>query len=328
MATLEKRGPNQWRVKIRRRGYPLQTRTFETKATAIRYARRIEREMDEGIFVSHRGADHTTLGELFERYLEEVTPKKKGAESEHYRIRALARHPLAARFLSTIRSSDIAAYRDERLGVVAPPTVKRDLVILGHLFETARKDWGIPIENPVRMIRVPADARPRDRRLPPGEERRLLVACRKSRSTYLEPVVCLALETAMRQGEIVGLRWEAIDLVRRTAHLSDTKTNEPRTIPLSTTAITVLRPFCSGHGQGEVFPGLTSQAIKLAFGRALRRAGIEGLRFHDLRHEATSRLFERGLNLMEVSAITGHKTLSMLKRYTHLRAEDLAKKLG
>ena len=96
-ATLEKRGPNQWRVKIRRRGYPLQTRTFETKATAARYIRRIEREMDGGVFVSHREAETTTLGELLERYLEEVTPKKKGADSESYRIRALLRHPLAAR---------------------------------------------------------------------------------------------------------------------------------------------------------------------------------------------------------------------------------------
>ena len=246
-ATLEKRGPNQWRVKIRRRGYPLETRTFETKATAERYVRRIEREMDEGVFVSHREAESTTLGELLERYLEEVTPKKKGADLEIYRIRALLRHPLAARFLASIRVADIASYRDERLKVVASATVKRDLVILGHLFETARKDWGLPIENPVRMVRSPAHAKSRDRRFFAGEEKRLLTECRASRNPFLEPVVRLALETAMRRSELVRLRWEHIDLERRTAHLPDTKNDEARTIPLSTVAIESLRPLRDGN---------------------------------------------------------------------------------
>jgi integrase len=313
-------------VKIRRRGYPAESRTFETKAAAERYARGIESEMDNGTFVSRAEAESTTLAELLERYLAEVTTCKKGAEPETYRIRALLRHPLASRIVATIRSADIAAYRDERLADVTPGSVKRELVILGHLFEIARKDWGIHVDNPVRLVRPPASPKPRDRRLEGEEEKRLLDACGKCRNPHVEPVVRLALETALRRSELVRLRWEHVDLDRRVAHLPDTKNGEARSIPLSTVAVDTLRPLRNG-GDGEVFPRLTTEAVKLAFGRALRRAGIEGLRFHDLRHEATSRLFERGLNIMEVSAITGHKDLSVLKRYTHLRAEDLARKL-
>jgi integrase len=137
----------------------------------------------------------------------------------------------------------------------------------------------------------------------------------------------LALETAMRQGELVNLRWEHVHLARRIAHLPDTKNGEPRTVPLSTAALKILRSLPRSL-TGQVFVGLTSEAVKRAFARAVRRAGIDDLHFHDLRHEATSALFERGLNIMEVASITGHKDLRMLRRYTHLRAEDLAKKLG
>lgn len=148
-----------------------------------------------------------------------------------------------------------------------------------------------------------------------------------AKNPYLYPVVRLAIETAMRQGELAGLCWEHVDLRRRIAHLPDTKNNEARTVPLSSAAVDILRSLPHSVGD-EVFSGVTVEAIKRSFARAVRRAGIEDLRFRDLRHEATSRFFERGLNIMEVSAITGHKDLTMLKRYTHLRAEALAKKLA
>ena len=283
--------------------------------------------MDKGVFISRAEAESTTLKELLERYLDEVTPLKKGAASETNRLRALIRLPLAQRFVASIRGMDIARFRDERLLKVTPSTVKRDLVLLGHTFEVARKEWGMHFHNPVRDIKLPAENRPRDRRLQDGEEARLLAACKQARNPWLLPVVQLALETAMRQGELIRLRWENIDLNRRTAHLPDTKNGESRSVPLSTTAIRVLRSLPrSLHGQA--FPGATTEAIKRAYIRAVRRAGIENLRFHDLRHEGTTRLFEKGLNIMEVASITGHKDLRMLRRYTHLKAEDLALKLG
>lgn len=333
MATFRKRGPYQWQAQVRKKGHPLQSKTFDTRAAAETWACAIEVEMDKGVFVSRAEAESTTLKELLERYLTEVTPLKKGAAPETIRLRAFMKHPLARRFVAGIRGVDIARYRDERLRKVSSATVKRDLVILGHVFEVARKEWGIHIHNPVRDIKLPANGRARDRRLQPGqdgkegEEDRLVKACRKARNPFLVPIVRLALETAMRQGELICLRWEHIDLTRRIAHLPDTKNGESRTVPLSTTAINVLRSLPrSLHGQ--VFPCLTTEAIKRSYIRAVRRAGIEDLRFHDLRHEATTRLFEKGLNIMEVASITGHKDLRMLRRYTHLKAEDLARKLG
>jgi len=333
VATFRKRGPYQWQAQVRKKGHPLQTKTFETRAAAEAWARAIEVEMDKGVFVSRAEAESTTLKELLERYLAEITPQKKGAAPEAARLRAFMKHPLAQRFVAGIRGLDIARLRDERLGKVSTGTVKRDLVILGHVFEVARKEWGVQAHNPVRDIKLPANGKARERRLRPGgcgeasEEDRLLEACRKARNPSLLPIVRLALETAMRQGELVGLRWENVDLTRRIAHLPDTKNGEARAVPLSSTSVEVLRALPrSLHGQ--VFPGLTAEAVKRAFARATRRASIEDLHFHDLRHEATTRLFERGLNLMEVATITGHKDLRMLRRYTHLKAEELAKKLG
>ena len=327
MASFRKRGPYQWQAQVRKKGHPLQSNTFETRAAAETWARAIEVEMDQGVFVSRAEAESTTLHDLLDRYLEEVTPLKKGADPETNRLRAMMRHPLASRFVAGIRGMDIARWRDERLRKVSTGTVKRDLVLLGHVFEVARKEWGIYIHNPVRDIRLPPSGRPRERRLLPGEETRLFEACRKARNAWLLPLVRLALETAMRQSELLRLRWEHVDLAGRTAYLPDTKNGEPRTVPLSTTAVTVLRGLPRAL-HGDVFAGVTREAVKRSYMRAIRRAGIEDLRFHDLRHEAATRLFEKGLNIMEVASVTGHKDLRMLRRYTHLKAEDLARRLG
>ncbi|MHB8562414.1 MAG: site-specific integrase [Acidiferrobacteraceae bacterium] len=182
------------------------------------------------------------------------------------------------------------------------------------------------LRNPVELVRKPKLPPGRDRRLQEGEEQRLLAAVNdQGRTPWMAPLVRMALETAMRMGELLTLRWERVDLIRKTAYLPETKNGSPRTVPLSPTAIALLKAMPRDLS-GRVFP-LTQSAVEQAWQRATQRADIEGLRFHDLRHEATSRLFEKGFSLMEVAAITGHKTLQMLKRYTHLRAEDLAARL-
>ncbi len=288
--------------------------------------------MDQGLFASRNKADTTTVAKLLERYLRERTVRKKGAGPESCRIRSLLRHPLAKRYVGTLRGVDIAQYRDERLAKVAHGSVRRELTILSQLFKVARKEWDIYIDNPVREIELPAPSPARCRRLQDGptntesEETRLLAACRKCRNPFLLPIVKLAIETAMRQSELVNIRWKHVDLARRTIFLPNTKNGDTRTVPLSTAALGVLAALPGDH-TGDVFPGVTAQAIKKAFIRAVRNARIDDFHFHDLRHEATTRLFERGLNIMEVATITGHKDLRMLRRYTHLKAEDLAKKL-
>ena len=332
MASFRKRGSGRWQAQVRKKGYPTQTKSFSTRAAAAQWVRSIEYEMDHGLFVSRNEANTTTIAELLDRYLQEYTSQKRGAGPEACRIRALLRHPLAKRFIGTVHGVDIAGYRDERLTKVTPGSLRRELTILSQLFEVSRKEWGIYVHNPVRDIKLPAENSARNRRLQDAqdgsdsEEARLFAACRRSRNPYLLPIVKLALETAMRQSELVGIHWRHIDLKHRTIFLPQTKNGDSRTVPLSTDAVAVLTDLPRGI-KGDVFPGVTTEAIKKAFIRATRRTDLEDLHFHDLRHEATTRFFEQGLNIMEVSSITGHKDLQMLRRYTHLRAEDLAKKL-
>ena len=333
MASFRKRNSTCWQAQIRRKGYPTQTKSFTTRAAAEQWVRSIESEMDLGVFVSRHEAENTTVAELLDRYLQEYTVHKRGAHSETCRVRCLIRHPLAKRFVATVRGVDIARYRDERLKNVLPGSLRRELTILSQMFEVARKEWGVYVHNPVRDVKLPTETGARNRRFrdagtgPDSEEHRLLVACRRHRNPYLAPIVRLALETAMRQGELVAIRWQHVDLKRRTAFLPKTKNGHSRTVPLSTAAVDILTAMPRSIS-GQVFPGVTTEAIKKAFILSTKRAGIEDFHFHDLRHEAISRLFERGLNIMEVASISGHKDLRMLQRYTHLRAEDLALKLG
>lgn len=298
----------------------------------------VESELDRGVFIDRNEAEKTTFHTILERYRDEVTPLKKGAQVEALRINALLRdHYLVANKMAALSSKLLATWRDERLKSVSGSTVNRELNIISSVINYARKDWGVHIENPVALIRRPQNGKARERRLEPGEEERLLAALVPGESTngrfasgarnaFIKPLVLFALETAMRRGELLSLRWENIDLKKCVAHLPDTKNGEARNVPLSSRAKTVLEAMPRSIG-GNVFPA-SEDALKKAFARACERAGIENLHFHDLRHEGTSRLAEKLPNVIELAAVTGHKDLRMLKRYYHPRAEDLARKLG
>ncbi|SHI11552.1 site-specific integrase [Pollutimonas bauzanensis] len=268
-------------------------------------------------------------------YEERVSIHKQGYEQERYRIQQLSRSVLAHREIDEITSVDIASYRDARLACVnsatgrmlAPATVRHELVLLSHFFDIARVEFGIcSIPNPCLAVRKPKPAPGRDRRLRRGEERLMGRYCTGLQKLELMSIVQLALETAMRQGELLSLRWENISFRTRIAHLPETKNGNKRDVPLSEKAISVLRRIGS-KPVGRVFT-YTQAGLKSAWRTMLARVRIEDLHFHDLRHEAVSRLFELGtLDIMEVAAITGHRSLSMLKRYTHLRAQKLVAKL-
>jgi len=325
MAAITKRGPYQWQVKIRRKGYPVQSKTFETYQDAAAWARTIENEMDRGVFVSRKEAEATTLAEALERYESEKTEHKKGSAQKKLRIKLFKRSELASRFLATIRGTDVAKYRDRRLAEgMSPFTVNNELILLSNLFSVASKEWGFEsLDNPVSKVARPKLPKGRDRRLAHGEEEILL----KHLPAGVRPVVQFALETAARRGEILDIKWKDVDLARRAIRLQDTKNGESRDIPLSSKALEILKRQPRKLRDDRVFP-ISGAHVSKSFRQACEKAEIEDLRFHDLRHEATSRLFEKGLNPMQVAAVTGHKTLVMLKRYTHLKAEDLAKMLG
>jgi len=326
MATLTKRGSGQWQAKIRKKGYPTQSNTFDTKAKAERWARHIESEMDKGVFVSTAEAEQTTLEELFERYEDEVLPSKKSHRRIKSSIKTINDY-LGSYTLAALTPKVISAYRNERLKDVKGDTVRKDLLLISRTLKHAQQEWEIylPRGNPVDSIKIPNQAKGRERRLQLGEEQKLIQEAKKY-GGELEHIILLALETGMRRGELSELRWKDVDLKKRTATLWDTKNGDNRVVPLSSKALTLLGSLPINI-KGHVFAMLPDSITK-AFNRICERAKIEELRFHDLRHEATSRFFEMGLSIMEVSSIIGHKDLSMLKRYTHLKAEDLAKKLN
>ncbi len=275
-----------------------------------------------------------TLDEALERYRSQVSVLKKGYVQESYRIEQLRRALMAKRPLREITSVDIATYRDARLlqrnpktGVVlSTSTVRLELALLSNLFDIARIEWGACEQNPVTQVRKPKPPAGRDRRLLPREERLIMRYAHAHPNRDLAALVSLALETAMRQGELLGLRWERVNLRSRIIHLDDTKNGTKRDVPLSVKARNVLMRL-EPQTSGAVFR-YTANGFKSTWRFMLQKLGIVDLHFHDLRHESISRLFELGtLDLMEVAAISGHKSLSMLKRYTHLRATRLVRKL-
>ena len=320
MATFIQRN-GAWFCQVRRKGHKSISRTFDTKAEAERWSLQIEASMGVGTYVDTRETLNTTLGECLKRYASEIVPGKKGADREQYRVNLWLADPMAARAIGTIRQVDVAGWRDNRLAAgISGATVSKDLALLSHLFTIAIKEWGMPLQNPVASIRKPKANKARDRRLHPGEEAAILVQC----SDELRDFVILAIETAMRRSEIVGLKRS--DIRGNVAVLHDTKNGDARRVPLSTRAISAIQslPLLI---DGRLFQ-YEADAYTHGFLKACKAAGVEDLHLHDLRHEATSRLFEKGLDMMQVSSITGHKQLAMLKRYTHLRAEDLAALLG
>jgi len=325
MPTIRKKGEGQYHVQIRKRGYPTQTKTFTKEADARRWATIIESEMERGVFVSRAEAEATLVKDVLQRFATEVLPTKRSEQSDKSRIKTLM-VAFGDYRLASLNSTQVARFRDQRLKLVGPQSVIHEINLLNRVLKAATMDWGIALPGglPTAQVRKPVKPRGRERRITEAEISKILEA---TESAELRTIVTLAVETGMRRNEQASLTWDEIDLEKQTAYLPQTKTDVPRTIPLSTTAVKALRDF-GVKKVGRVFT-LQAESMSQAFERACapHRANITGLRFHDLRHEATSRLFEKGLNVMEVATITGHKTLDMLKRYTHLRAEDLAKKL-
>lgn len=376
MASIRKRGQYQWEAQVRRRGYPAQSKTFNTKAEADAWANMIESEMSRGVWLSRSEAEATTLHEALARYGDEISPTKKGADPESSVLKTFKATDLAKRPLAAIRSADVARLRDDWLKEYKPATVLRRLAVLSHVFNIARKEWGMEsLSNPVELVRKPQTNNARTRRLAVGDptadvpdfdnvepsrgaqdgELERVVAA--SGSALLPSIVSLAVETAMRRGEIVALRWEHVDLKRRVAHLPATKNGSSRDVPLSSRAVAVLQDLKEAQADakqqsadsdefstGQVF-NIRRDAVTRAFERAVARARalyikecgaaelrpsssfLTDLRFHDLRHEATSRLASI-FPLHELTKITGHKDPRMLMRYYHPRAEDLAKRLS
>lgn len=324
MATIRQRN-DRWQVIIKRKGYPSQAKTFDLRKDAEKWARQQERAIDAGQWQDRTEAEQTTLAELLERYSREVSKAKRGADAEAYRIDQFKRSKLAKYSPAAITSRLIATWRDDRLQEVSPGTVLRELQLLGHVFTVAIREWGIALHsNPVSLVRKPAPNKARDRVLTDTQREALVAACGQCQSPWIKPVVIFALETATRRGEILSLTWNNVSLENCVALVSG-KTGA-RKVPLSPACIEALRALPRSL-DGRVFP-VSVDTLKQAYERAVTRAGIDDFTFHDLRHDALTRLAGMGFNILELRAISGHTTANMLQRYVAIDAGSLAKRLA
>lgn len=357
MATIVKTPSATWKAVIRKQGWPTASKTFRTKRDAEDWARSTEDEMVRGMYVRRTLSEKMTLEAALRRYLLEVTPSKKAStqKSEKTKANPLIRL-LGSYSLAALTPDIVAGYRDKRLSEpvntklkensrviprnVGNNTVRLELALLSHLFTVAIQEWriGLP-QNPVANIRKPSPGPGRNRRLSPDEEIRLL----KAVSTYSNPMLSwifrIALETGMRTSEFINLRMHLVDLKKRVANLPDTKNGGYRSVPLSKIATNVMAQALDNPVRPTdcdlVFfgnPGKDGKRRPYVFSKAWsamkKKLGIADFHFHDLRHEAVSRFVETGeFSDQQVAAISGHKSMQMLKRYTHLRSEELVELL-
>lgn len=332
-------------VRIRKSGLSVrESKAFATEKEAQEWEKDIRAKVRLGLFDTKTEADRLTFEKAIERYREQVLTKKRAAKQDGYKFNTILKNAVFKNLaLSKVSAPDIAKYRDSRLKEATKTTVSHELALISHVFTTAIREWGfVNLHNPVSQIKKPGFNRSRDRRLIAGEIECVLAV---TESEALKHIVPLALETAMREGEIAGLTWEDFDMKNRTLTLDQTKNGTRRIVPLSPTALSILSALPRPIGGGSIF-NMTSHAVAAAFRRAVARARkryekecadsgkepdkkfLVDLHFHDLRHESTSRLFEKGLSVAEVSAITGHLTLQMLKRYTHISPAHLVERLA
>jgi len=326
MATIRQRN-DRWQAIVKRQGYPTQSKTFALRKDAEKWARQQERLIDAGQWMDAPDDRQVLFSELLDRYAKEVSTDKRGNRAESYRLETFRKLNLAKHAVHAITPQMIASWRDARLTEVSSGTALRELQLLGHVFAIAIREWGIRLpSNPVSLIRKPRSGKARDRVLTASERVALIAACNQCQNPWIRPTVIFALETAARRGEILALTWENIDLKHRTAVLQITKSGQPRRIPLSGTCIAMLEGLPRSL-DGRVFP-VSMEAVKQAYERAVARAGIANFTFHDLRHDALTRLAKQGLSVLELRVISGHTTANMLQRYVSIDAGELAMKLA
>jgi integrase len=324
-------GKTRYQVKVRLKGHPQQSETFDRLTDAKRWKTQTEAAIRERRHFKTVEAQKHTLADLVARYIQDILPTKpKSADSQEPHLRFWARE-LGPYTLADVTPAMIAEVRDKLLkttgrrgGILTPTTVSRYLASLSHAFTVAVKEWGWVEDNPLRKVTFPKLPRGRVRFLSDEERERLLSACRESTDPMLYPVVILALSTGMRAGEVLGLTWDRVDTKQGRILLEETKNGERRLVALRGHALEVMTDYAKVRrlGTDMVFPGRRNPKqpanVRRAWVEALERAGVGDFRFHDLRHSAASYLAMNGATLAEIAEVLGHKSLAMTRRYAHL----------
>ena len=339
MASIEKRttsdGKTSYRVKVRLKGYPVQTGTFERMTDAKKWASSTESAIKEGRHFKTSEAKRHTLADLIDRYIRDVLPSKAKSEKKQKALLGWWREQMGSYALADVTPALIAEYRDKLAGGITvrgkqrnPATVVRYMAALSVAYTQAVNEWGWIDASPMQKVKKPTESRGRVRFLSDEERARLLKACKESSNPYLYTVVVLALSTGMRQGEIMGLTWDVVDLQKGRAILHETKNGERRAVALAGHALELLKDLGKVRRidnkflfpSKEIAPQKPQKPIDLRtpWEVALKKAEISDFKFHDLRHSAASYLAMNGASLAEIAEVLGHKTLQMVKRYAHL----------
>ena len=313
MATIVQRG-NKWRVQIRLRGVT-RSNTFERHADAKAWAARTESQILDGL--QGNASRNKTFGDIAQRYLEEVTPQKRGQREESYRIGRILQAHLSTIYLSDLRPQDIADWRDDRLKEVSSASVIREITTISAICNQAMREWGLLNDNPVLKISKPKPTKARTRRPTEQEIEELCKAMLLTENTTKPELVTqrvalallFAIETAMRAGEICGLTWNDIYLTKRIAHLPITKNGSSRDVPLSKRAIEIIEKL-KGIDEKSVF-NVDAKTLDVLFRRARDKCEIEDLHFHDTRREALTRMSKK-VPVEMLAKISGHKDLRIL----------------
>ncbi|MCZ6803422.1 MAG: site-specific integrase [Proteobacteria bacterium] len=341
MAYIEERtdskGKKRYRVQIKLKGFPAQNATFERKTDAKEWAKRTESAMKEGRHFKTMESKKHTVGKMLDRYKKSVLPTK-GSHQPNQKIQlGYWKERIGDYTLADCTPALIAECRDELLQEAtrlkkkrSPATVNRYLAALSHCFTITMKEWGWIDDNPLRKVTKPKESRGRIRFLSDDEREILLKACKESPNPLLYPIVVIALSTGARRGEILSIRLNQIDLERGTITFFETKNNEIRVVPLVEHASDVVKDLIKVRriDTDLLFPGKDSKQpidIRAAWEAALKKAKISNYRFHDNRHSAASYLAMSGATLTEIAEILGHKTLQMVKRYSHLTEQHTSK---
>ena len=325
MATFYKR-MGKWGVWIRRSFHKPIHKTFASKQDAQRWARETERLIEVGQFVDLSEANKTTLKALLERYEREVSSKKRST-ADKYLIKNIMRHEIVSKVLAHISTTDVAKFRDARLETVTGSSVNRELSILSDCIKRAINEWGCYIrENPVKANLRCKENNRRNRRLEPGEYDKLMSSCKSNRAFWC-PVIDFAIHTGMRRGELLRITWDMVQWDRKFIRIPAkiTKTNRDRNVPLQPHAINILQSIPRSV-TGKIFP-IGIKNFERSWRAICKRANVTGLRFHDLKREAVSRLFEKGLSVSEVQTFVGN-SFATLSVYTEHDSTTLAEKLA
>jgi integrase len=319
MPTFERRG-KRWRVRLMLHG-SRESATFPTKQEAAQWALQREAELTGAKLPAK------TFGDAMSQYARLVAPSHRGAKWELVRLASLGKEPIAKRPLAVIAAPDFAAWRDSRLADVAPGTVAREMNLIRSVLRTAWKEWHWLRANPMEGVKPPTTPTSRKRRITQDEADRILLACGVTdteASTAMQRTglaFAFALETAMRAGEIVGMRWP--DVAEKSVRLPRTKNGDERRVPLSPRAREILAAL--PKGDGPVF-GLDPGTRDVFFRRARDAAKVTNLRFHDSRAEAIWRLSKK-LDVLELARVIGHRDPRSLMLYYQADADALADRL-